>query len=149
MLGIWTDQYGGRVVYTLVMITSAIATWLLTFAYDYTTFLIAALGVGIAGRSHALDAQRGERAADRAAVEAALAKLQACVEQTKAAVEEGLGAVALRLADLTATVGEGFVGVLAAVAAEGAETRKAVALELAGTDWRVFAPTRGEGGDVR
>ena len=24
-----------------------------------------------------------------------------------------------------------------------------VALELAGTDWRVFAPTRGEGADVR
>jgi NNP family nitrate/nitrite transporter-like MFS transporter len=54
MLGIWTDQYGGRVVYTLVMITSAIATWLLTFAYDYTTFLIAALGVGIAGGSFAV-----------------------------------------------------------------------------------------------
>lgn len=54
LLGIWTDQYGGRVVYVLVMITSAIATWLLTFAYDYTTFLIAALGVGIAGGSFAV-----------------------------------------------------------------------------------------------
>ncbi len=54
MLGIWTDQYGGRIVYTAVMVSAAIATWLLTFAYDYTTFLIAALGVGIAGGSFAV-----------------------------------------------------------------------------------------------
>ena len=43
LLGIWTDQYGGRIVYTAVMLSAALATWLLTFAYDYTTFLIAAL----------------------------------------------------------------------------------------------------------
>jgi len=54
MLGIWTDQYGGRIVYTLVMLSAALATFLLTFAYDYTTFLIAALGVGIAGGSFAV-----------------------------------------------------------------------------------------------
>jgi NNP family nitrate/nitrite transporter-like MFS transporter len=54
MLGVWTDQYGGRIVYTAVMVSAAIATWLLTFAYDYTTFLIAALGVGIAGGSFAV-----------------------------------------------------------------------------------------------
>lgn len=54
MLGIWTDQYGGRIVYTLVMLSAAVATWLLTYAYDYTTFLIAALGVGIAGGSFAV-----------------------------------------------------------------------------------------------
>src|SRR5262249_57345551 len=51
MLGIWTDQYGGRLVYTLVMLSAAVATWLLTYAYDYPTFLLAALGVGIAGGS--------------------------------------------------------------------------------------------------
>jgi NNP family nitrate/nitrite transporter-like MFS transporter len=51
MLGVWADQYGGRIVYTGVMLTAAIATWLLTFAYDYPTFLIAALGVGVAGGS--------------------------------------------------------------------------------------------------
>lgn len=54
MLGIWTDQYGGRIVYTAVMLSAAVATWLLTFAYDYPTFLIAALGVGIAGGSFAV-----------------------------------------------------------------------------------------------
>jgi len=51
ILGIWADQYGGRVVYALVMLSAAVMTFLLTYAYDYTTFLIAALGVGIAGGS--------------------------------------------------------------------------------------------------
>ncbi len=50
-LGIWADQYGGRIVYTLVMLAAAVATFLLSFAHDYTTFLLAALGVGIAGGS--------------------------------------------------------------------------------------------------
>lgn len=54
MLGIWTDQYGGRIVYTAVMVSAAIATWLLSWAYSYETFLIAALGVGIAGGSFAV-----------------------------------------------------------------------------------------------
>jgi NNP family nitrate/nitrite transporter-like MFS transporter len=54
LLGIWTDQYGGRLVYVVVMLSAALATWLLTFAYDYTTFLLAALGVGIAGGSFAV-----------------------------------------------------------------------------------------------
>jgi len=54
VLGIWTEQYGGRLVYTLVMLSAAVATWLLTYAYDYLTFLLAALGVGIAGGSFAV-----------------------------------------------------------------------------------------------
>jgi NNP family nitrate/nitrite transporter-like MFS transporter len=49
VLGIWTDQYGGRRIYTLVMLSAAIATWLLTYAKTYPQFLVAALGVGIAG----------------------------------------------------------------------------------------------------
>ena len=51
MLGIWADQYGGRVVYTLTMLSAAVMTLLLRYAYDYPTFLLAALGVGIAGGS--------------------------------------------------------------------------------------------------
>ncbi|HMN36730.1 MAG TPA: MFS transporter [Hyphomicrobium sp.] len=51
ILGIWSDQYGGRVVFTFVMLAAAVMTALLTFAYDYPTFLLAALGVGIAGGS--------------------------------------------------------------------------------------------------
>ncbi len=54
ILGVWADQYGGRVVYVIVMLAAAVATWLLTFAYDYPTFLLAALGVGIAGGSFAV-----------------------------------------------------------------------------------------------
>ncbi|HZF77612.1 MAG TPA: nitrate/nitrite transporter [Acetobacteraceae bacterium] len=53
-LGVWADQYGGRVVFTLVMLAAAVATFLLSYAHDYTTFLIAALGVGIAGGSFAV-----------------------------------------------------------------------------------------------
>ncbi len=54
MLGIWTDQYGGRIVYSAVMISAAAATWMLSWAYSYETFLLAALGVGIAGGSFAV-----------------------------------------------------------------------------------------------
>jgi NNP family nitrate/nitrite transporter-like MFS transporter len=50
-LGIWADQYGGRIVYTMTMLSAAIMTALLTWAYSYPTFLLAALGVGIAGGS--------------------------------------------------------------------------------------------------
>lgn len=53
-LGVWTDQYGGRIVTVIVMISAAIATWLLTYATTYETFLVAALGVGIAGGSFAV-----------------------------------------------------------------------------------------------
>src|SRR5271166_5432954 len=49
ILGIWADQYGGRIVLVFTMLTAAVMTALLTFAYNYPTFLIAALGVGVAG----------------------------------------------------------------------------------------------------
>ncbi len=53
-LGIWSDQYGGRVVYFWTMVTAAIATFLLSYAESYEMMLIAALGVGIAGGSFAV-----------------------------------------------------------------------------------------------
>ncbi len=53
-LGIWSDQYGGRVVYLCVMIAAAIATFLLSYANTYEMMLIAALGVGLAGGSFAV-----------------------------------------------------------------------------------------------
>lgn len=49
ILGIWTDIYGGRIVLTLLMLASALATWLLSGAETYPQFLLAGLGVGIAG----------------------------------------------------------------------------------------------------
>ena len=50
-LGIWADQYGGRIVNVAVMVLSAVATWLLTFASSYPEFLLAGLGLGLAGGS--------------------------------------------------------------------------------------------------
>ena len=34
-LGIWTDQYGGRLVYTLTMLSAAVATFALSYAQTY------------------------------------------------------------------------------------------------------------------
>src|SRR6185369_14175685 len=41
-LGIWTDQYGGRLVFTSTMVAAAAATWALSWATTYETFLLAA-----------------------------------------------------------------------------------------------------------
>jgi NNP family nitrate/nitrite transporter-like MFS transporter len=54
VLGVWTDQYGGRRIYTLVMVAGAIATFLLSWAHTYPQMLVAALGVGVAGGSFAV-----------------------------------------------------------------------------------------------
>ena len=53
-LGIWTDQYGGRIVYVCVMVLAALATFLLSYADSYPLMLLAALGVGLAGGSFAV-----------------------------------------------------------------------------------------------
>lgn len=54
ILGIWTEQYGGRIVFPVQMLLAALATWLLTLSQSYPMFLIAALGVGLAGGSFAI-----------------------------------------------------------------------------------------------
>ncbi|MCC0024428.1 MAG: MFS transporter, partial [Hyphomicrobiaceae bacterium] len=53
-LGIWTDQHGGRRVFAILMLASAVAAWLLSSVSTYEWFLIAALGVGLAGGSFAV-----------------------------------------------------------------------------------------------
>lgn len=53
-LGIWTDQYGGRRVFTAVMMLTSVAVWLLATVETYEMFLVAALGVGLAGGSFAV-----------------------------------------------------------------------------------------------
>jgi len=50
-LGIWTEQFGGRLVFTLQMLITAVCTWLLASVTTYEMFLVAALGVGLAGGS--------------------------------------------------------------------------------------------------
>ncbi|WP_299844578.1 MFS transporter [uncultured Paracoccus sp.] len=51
ILGVWTERYGGRLVFPAQMILTGAATWALTWANSYPTFLLAALGVGLAGGS--------------------------------------------------------------------------------------------------
>ncbi len=48
-LGVWTDQFGGRIVFPLTMLASAGATFLLSHASTYPLMLLAALGMGLAG----------------------------------------------------------------------------------------------------
>ena len=54
VLGVWADRYGGRIVYTLVMLSAAVATYCLTWAVTYSQFLVAALFVGFSGGSFAV-----------------------------------------------------------------------------------------------
>jgi MFS transporter, NNP family, nitrate/nitrite transporter len=53
-LGIWSDQFGGRLVLTILMVSTAAAVWFLATVSTYTMFLVAALGVGLAGGSFAV-----------------------------------------------------------------------------------------------
>lgn len=50
-LGIWTEQFGGRIMFPLQMLVTAISVWLLTWVETYEIFLVAALGLGLAGGS--------------------------------------------------------------------------------------------------
>lgn len=53
-LGVWTDQYGGRLVFSTQMIVTAFAAFLLTKVSTYPMFLLSALGLGLAGGSFAV-----------------------------------------------------------------------------------------------
>jgi len=50
-LGVWTEQFGGRIMFPLQMLITAVAVWLLTSVQTYGMFLVAALGLGLAGGS--------------------------------------------------------------------------------------------------
>ena len=50
-LGVWTEQIGGRMMFPLQMLVTAVAVWLLTSVRTYEVFLVAALGLGLAGGS--------------------------------------------------------------------------------------------------
>ena len=54
LLGVWTDQRGGRVVFPLTMLASAASTYLLSYADNYLLMLLAALGLGLAGGGFAV-----------------------------------------------------------------------------------------------
>jgi len=50
-LGIWTEQFGGRALFPIQMLITSVAVWLLTWVTTYEMFLVAALGLGLAGGS--------------------------------------------------------------------------------------------------
>ena len=53
-LGIWTDQYGGRRVFTVVMLLAALGAYLLTMASSFYTILAFSLLLGLAGGGFAV-----------------------------------------------------------------------------------------------
>jgi NNP family nitrate/nitrite transporter-like MFS transporter len=53
LIGILADRYGGRLVMSLVMLVAAVAAFLISYATTYPQFLLAALGMGVAGGSFA------------------------------------------------------------------------------------------------
>jgi NNP family nitrate/nitrite transporter-like MFS transporter len=50
-LGLWTDRYGGRIVFFLLMLSTVIPIWMLSYATEYWHFLVLGLFVGLAGGS--------------------------------------------------------------------------------------------------
>jgi len=53
-LGVLTDKYGGRIVYTLLMLIAAVPTYLLSYCGSYNDLLLASLGFGLTGGSFAV-----------------------------------------------------------------------------------------------
>ncbi|MBK5290775.1 MAG: MFS transporter [Acidobacteriia bacterium] len=53
-VGILTDKYGGRPVYILVMLASAVPMYMLSMASEYYEFLAASFGFGVVGASFAV-----------------------------------------------------------------------------------------------
>ena len=53
-VGILTDKYGGKYVYIVVMLLSAVPMFLLSYADSYWTFFFCSLGFGLAGTSFAV-----------------------------------------------------------------------------------------------
>lgn len=49
VVGVWAEQYGPRRVFVLLMVVSAISTYLLSLATTYPMMLLAALGLGMVG----------------------------------------------------------------------------------------------------
>ena len=50
-LGIWTDRYGGRIVFFLLMLATVLPIYLISYATAYWHFLVLGLFVGVAGGS--------------------------------------------------------------------------------------------------
>ena len=50
-LGMWTDKFGGRIVFFVLMMSTVIPIWMISYATEYWHFLFTSLFVGVAGGS--------------------------------------------------------------------------------------------------
>lgn len=50
-LGIWTDKYGGRIVFFIIMLATVIPIYMMSYATAYWHFIVVGLFVGLAGGS--------------------------------------------------------------------------------------------------
>jgi len=50
-LGMWTDKFGGRIVFFVLMLSTVIPIWMISHATEYWHFLFTSLFVGVAGGS--------------------------------------------------------------------------------------------------
>jgi len=50
-LGMWTDKFGGRIVFFVLMLSTVMPIWLIGYATEYWHFLVLGLFVGLAGGS--------------------------------------------------------------------------------------------------
>ena len=50
-LGMWTDRYGGRIVFFILMLSTVFPIWLISRATEFWHFLVTSLFVGVAGGS--------------------------------------------------------------------------------------------------
>ena len=50
-LGMWTDRYGGRIVFFILMLATIIPIWMISWGTEFWHFLVTGLFVGVAGGS--------------------------------------------------------------------------------------------------
>ena len=50
-LGMWTDKFGGRIVFFILMLSTVVPIWMIGEATEYWHFLVLGLFVGLAGGS--------------------------------------------------------------------------------------------------
>jgi len=50
-IGMWTDRYGGRIVFFLLMLSTIVPIWMISLGTKYWHYLVTGLFVGIAGAS--------------------------------------------------------------------------------------------------
>jgi NNP family nitrate/nitrite transporter-like MFS transporter len=50
-LGMWTDRYGGRVVFAVLMVSTVVPIWMISWGTEFWHFLVTGLFVGVAGGS--------------------------------------------------------------------------------------------------